>query len=61
VCDKDVQVECNPFNSLEVWADDHSGKRRLDHGPNVGQIFLSLHGSLLTWTNDGAERTARIN
>lgn len=45
----------------EVWALDNHGQRLLDYGPNLVLDSLALNGSVLTWANDGATRTATLD
>jgi hypothetical protein len=45
----------------EVWAVDVHGQRLLDSGPNLDLNSLALSGSMLTWVNDGATRTATLD
>jgi hypothetical protein len=44
----------------EVWASDTQGLRRLDQG-NIDPRSLELSGSTLTWTKDGAKRSAQLD
>jgi hypothetical protein len=47
--------------TIDVVAEDTTGRRMLDRGPDIDPLSLRLSGSTLSWQKGGASRTATLN